>query len=320
MDMVECATLHNGQRIPLVALGTSRISSENLELTIKRALDMGYRHIDTAFFYGNERAIGKALQEYVNSTNLRRNEVYITTKLYPAYMRGHAVGPVLDESLRRLRLDYVDLYLIHTPCGIKELDTYPETPPPKLESVSVDLRETWKVMEEAVYNGKARSIGVSNFNSKQLNYICETARIQPVINQVEAHARLPQKKLQEFCKSRNILLEAFCPLGSPNFAGSAELNHVQSSDNLVENLLIMDIAQKYGRTPGQILLRNLLQRGMIVIPKSENPKRMRENIEIFSFTLSDEDMKKIDELENGERRFVVNWWKDHPDYPFHEEF
>ncbi|XP_033743153.1 aldo-keto reductase family 1 member C15-like [Pecten maximus] len=318
--MADCITLNNGHRIPQVALGTSRISPEKLEVTIKRALDMGYRHIDTAFFYGNETVIGKALQEYMESTNLSRQEVFITTKLFPTYMKGSAVGPALDESLRRLRLDYVDLFLIHVPCAMKELDFYPEKPTQPMDFTSVDLRETWKAMEETIYRGKARSIGVSSFNAKQLDYICKTARIRPAVSQVEAHARFPQKKLHEFCKSRNILLEAFCPLGSPFFIGPKELNKIQSRDNLVEHPIIMDIAAKYKRTPGQILLRNLAQRGIVVIPKSENPQRMKENLQISSFSLSEADMNHIDEIDNGERRFVISWWKDHPEYPFHEEF
>ncbi|XP_033743152.1 aldo-keto reductase family 1 member C15-like [Pecten maximus] len=314
--MADYITLNNGNRIPQVALGTSRISHEKLEVTIKRALEMGYRHLDTAFLYGNEAAIGKALQEHLESTTLSRQEVLITTKLYPNFMKGSAVGPALDESLRRLRLNYVDLFLIHVPCALKEMDTYPEKVTQSREFMSVDLRETWKAMEETVYMGKARSIGVSNFNTKQLDYICEVARIQPTVNQVEAHARFPQKKLHEFCKSRNIQLQAFGPLGSPCFTGSTEINRVQSSDNLVEHPVIMDIAEKYKRTPGQILLRNLVQRGMAVVPKSENPERMKENLQIFSFSLSDADMNKIDELDNGVRRFVFLWYKDHPEYPF----
>ncbi|XP_033743149.1 aldo-keto reductase family 1 member C15-like isoform X2 [Pecten maximus] len=320
MEMAGFITLNNGRRIPQVALGTSRISSEKLEVTIKRALDMGYRHIDTAFLYGNEAAIGKALHEHMASTNLSRQEIFVTTKLFPTYMKGSAVGLALDESLRRLRLDYVDLFLIHLPCAMKEIETYPSKPTQPTEMMSVDLRETWKAMEETVYKGKVRSIGVSSFNSKQLAYICETARIQPAINQVEAHARLPQKNLHEFCKSRNILLEAFCPLGSPFFIGPTERNTVQSRDNLVENPIIMDIAENYKRTAGQILLRNLVQRGIAVIPKSENPKRMKENLQIFDFSLSETDMNKIDELNNGERRFILTWYKDHPEYPFHEDF
>ncbi|XP_069130545.1 aldo-keto reductase family 1 member B1-like isoform X2 [Argopecten irradians] len=321
--MAASLTLNSGHRIPQVALGTSRISADNLKITIKRALDIGYRHIDTAFWYGNEAVIGEALQEWLRSSNLSRQDVYVTTKLHQAYMKGHAVGPALDESLRRLRVDYVDLYLIHTPCAAKELDTYPENKParpPETDFISVDLRETWKAMEDTVFNGKARSIGVSSFNSKQLDYICEGARIQPAVNQVEVHARLPQRKLHDYCKSRNILLQAFCPLGSPNFAGPIFVNKIQSSDNLLKHPVILKIANKYKRTVGQILLRNLTQRGIAVVPKSENPQRMEDNLNIFSFSLSDEDMNKVNELDNGERRFIFTWLKNHPDYPFHEEF
>ncbi|XP_069130546.1 aldo-keto reductase family 1 member C15-like [Argopecten irradians] len=313
-------TLNNGQRIPQVALGTSRISAGNLEVTIRRALEMGYRHIDTAFMYGNEAAIGKVVEEYLETSNLTRQDLFITTKLFPSYMKGTAVGPALDESLRRLRLNYIDLFLIHVPCAMKELDNYPLKPQQPTEFMAVDLKETWKAMEETVYNGKAHSIGVCSCNSKQLDYICKTARIQPVVNQVEAHARLPQRKLHDYCKPRKILLQAFCPLGSPNFSGPVALNVVQSSDNLVEHRVIIDIAEKHNRTPGQVLLRNLVQRGMAVIPKSENPQRMEENLRLFSFSLSEEDMIQIDKLETGERRFQLAWYKGHPEYPFDEEF
>ncbi|XP_060080910.1 aldo-keto reductase family 1 member C23-like [Ylistrum balloti] len=313
-------TLNSGHLIPQVALGTSRISKDNVEVCINRALEMGYRHIDTAAYYGNEIAIGKALQEHMESTDLGREDVFIATKLFQTFMTGHAVEPALDESLRRLRLDYVDMFLVHFPCSMKNDDAYCEKQTIPRENLSVDLRETWKAMEEMVYKGKTRSIGVCNFNSKQLDYICEGARILPVVNQVEVHARFPQKKLHEFCKSRNILLEAFSPLGSPHFKGPAEINVVQSSDNLVENPIIVDIAEKYKRTPGQILLRNLVQRGIVVIPKSENPKRMKDNLQIFSFSLSNEEMEKIDKLDNGKRRFIFSWFSTHPEYPFNEEF
>ncbi|XP_060064848.1 aldo-keto reductase family 1 member C23-like protein [Ylistrum balloti] len=318
--MANYMTLNDGNRIPLVALGTSRIPAEKIEGCVKIALDMGYRHIDTAFHYGNERTIGKALREYMENSNLKREDVYITTKLDSCYMEENAVVPALDESLRRLDLEYVDLFLIHGPYALQTLHHFPEKSPLVSEFMPVDLRETWKGMEATVLNGKARSIGVSNFNSKQLEYICETARIQPAVNQVEVHARFPQKKLHDFCKSRNIQLEAYCPLGSPFFKGSGLVNAIQSSDNLVEHPIIAKFAEKYRRTPGQILLRNIVQRGIFVIPKSETPRRIKENIQIFSFSLSEEDMKKIDELDNGVRRFKLSHYDGHPNYPFHTDF
>ncbi|XP_021341352.1 aldo-keto reductase family 4 member C11-like [Mizuhopecten yessoensis] len=273
MEMENFVTLNNGKRIPQVALGTSRIPVEKIEACVKLALEMGYRHIDTAFHYGNEVVIGKALREYLETTDLKREDVFITTKLDAMYMEEDVVGPALDESLKRLGLEYVDLFLLHGPCAMKTFRHFPENPPLCREFMPVDLRETWKGMEGTVYKGKARSIGVSSFNSKQLDYICDAARIQPVVNQVlslyvidtgildikvyfpvELHARFPQKKLNEFCISKNIQLEAFSPLGSPFFTGPEELNTVQASDNLVENPIIVDIARKYKRTAGQVEL------------------------------------------------------------------
>ncbi|XP_033743792.1 aldo-keto reductase family 1 member C23-like protein [Pecten maximus] len=318
MEMETYASLNNGHRIPLVALGTSRIPEEKTEACIKLALEMSYRHIDTAFHYGNEVAIGKSLKEYLESTGVKREDVFITTKLDAMFMEEDTVVPAIDESLRRLNLEYVDLFLIHGPCAMKTLDYFPEKAPLTTEYMPIDLRETWKGMEETVYKGKARSIGVSNFNSKQLEYICETARIRPAVNQVEVHARFPQKKLHDFCKSKNIQLEAYSPLGSPYFKGPDALNRVKASDNLVDHPVIVSIAEKYNRTAGQVLLRNLVQRGIVVTPKSENPKRLKENIEIFSFSLDEEDMKKIDGLDNGIRRFCLSYYDGHPDHPFEQ--
>ncbi|XP_064614375.1 prostaglandin F synthase 2-like [Liolophura sinensis] len=244
--------------------------------------------------------------------------MFITTKLARARMGGDSVAPSLQQSLDRLQMDYVDLYLVHSPFGYKNRGNgslLPRDQTGRLEYEHYDAVKTWREMEKLVDAGKVKSIGVSNFNSVQLDYVCRNARIIPVTNQVEVHAYLPQYALNEFCRSRGITLTAYAPLGAPR---RADVYQRENDPVLLEEEIVLKIAKKYGKTPAQILLRDIVQRGIAVLPKSSTPSRIKENIEIFDFELAQEDVVALAELNKRKRRFYDMLWmaEGHPDYPF----
>jgi methylglyoxal/glyoxal reductase len=257
-------TLNNGVEIPRLGLGVYQSPPGRItRRVIRYALKIGYRHIDTAYIYGNESDVGKAVHE----SGLQREEVLITTKLWNTRDVGY--GSALhscEDSLRRLGLTYVDLYLIHWP----------------VQGIGNNTIEIWKAMVNLLREGKARAIGVSNFAIDDLKQILNNSDVVPAVNQVEFHPFLYQKDLLSFCKENGIQLEAYSPL-----TRGKRLNHPS----------IMNIAKKYdNKTPAQILIRWSLQHNLVVIPKSVHEERILENSQVFGFELRDEDMKHLDSL------------------------
>lgn len=315
--------LIEGIEMPMVGLGTCHSLGNEAKFSVKTALDLGYRHLDTAFLYDNEKEIGEVLQEYFNSGKLKREEIFITSKLWVTHMGKEDVRPALEESLKRLQLDYLDLYLIHAPFGLKNtgnLNMFPRDKEGKLELANYDLIETWHVLEELVTEKKIRYIGLSNFNSKQVERIFNQAKgIKPYTNQVEYHAYFQQKELQEFCKVRGITLTAFAPLGSPGHN-----NATVDGRRMLDDLVLKELAAKYNKTPAQIMLRNLIQRDIRVIPKSSIPAHIKENFEVFDFHLNDQDMNAIANIDTLKRFFTflndVPHRAEQPEYPFNIPF
>jgi methylglyoxal/glyoxal reductase len=259
-----CITLNNGVEIPRLGLGVYQSPPGRItRCVIRYALKIGYRHIDTAYIYGNESDVGKAVHE----SGLQREEVLITTKLWNTRDVGY--GSALhscEDSLRRLGLTYVDLYLIHWP----------------VQGIGNNTIEIWKAMVNLLREGKARAIGVSNFAIDDLKQILNNSDVVPAVNQVEFHPFLYQKDLLSFCKENGIQLEAYSPL-----TRGKRLNHPS----------IMNVAKKYdNKTPAQILIRWSLQHNLVVIPKSAHEERILENSQVFGFELRDEDMKHLDSL------------------------
>ncbi|CAH1785950.1 unnamed protein product [Owenia fusiformis] len=312
--------LNDGKKMPLFGLGTWQSKPDEITKAVSAALDAGYRHIDTAAIYGNEHVIGDILQERIKAGKMKREDVYITTKLWITQMAKDAVVPALKKSLEKLQLDYVDLYLIHGPAGLVSREDgtpMPLTKDGMLDIKSYDLTETWKGMEDCVKAGLAKSIGLSNFNSKQVTTILDKANIKPVTNQVECHCYFQQNKLEEFCKPYGIVLTAYAPIGSPSRPSKTDDEPV-----LLEDPVVKDIAKKYNKTTAQVLLRFLLQRGIVVIPKSVTPSRIKSNSELYDFELVAEDMIKLRSIDR-KKRMLKSFDKGvekHPDYPFHEEF
>lgn len=264
---VPIITLNNGVEIPQVGLGVYQTEEgAEVERAVQAALEAGYRMIDTAAIYGNEAGVGKAIQ----ASGLPREEVFITTKLWNS---SHAFDDALrafDESLDRLDCDYVDLYLIHWPLPMEGKFT-----------------EAWSALEQIYESKRARAIGVSNFKPHHLNELLEVAKVVPAVNQIELHPMLQQGETRAYCAEQGIAVESYSPLMQ---AGEA-----------LEHPVIANLARGYGKTPAQIILRWHVQSGLIVIPKSSKPERIRENFALFDFELSADDMRAIEALDRGQR-------------------
>ncbi|MFC5711608.1 aldo/keto reductase [Thalassorhabdus alkalitolerans] len=257
-------TLHNGTNMPWVGLGVYQAEEgEEVKNAVTTALQHGYRGIDTASFYGNERGVGEGIRE----SGISREDVFITTKVWNDEQGYEETLQAFERSRRNLEVDTIDLYLIHWPV------------PGKFE-------ETWKALEELYKQGKVRAIGVSNFQQHHLEKLLKQASVKPMVNQIEFHPRLFQKDLLEFCNSHRIQVEAWRPLGK---------------GNLLSHSVIQNIAEKYNKTPAQVLIRWCLEHEVATIPKSVTPERIRDNFEVFNFSLDPEDVSSIDDLNENHR-------------------
>ncbi|AGY81850.1 MULTISPECIES: aldo/keto reductase [Carnobacterium] len=263
--LVESIELYNGVKIPKLGLGLFLMKDEDeLVNAVKYAVEVGYRHFDTATIYGNEEYLARGLKE----AGIKREEVFITSKVWN-YDQGYDQTKVaFQESLDRLNTDYLDLYLIHWAA-------------PKFV-------ETWKAIVELYEEGKIKAIGVSNFQIHHLEELKNQGLMQPMINQIETHPEFPQNELHEYMKENGIIHEAWGPLG-------------QGKSELLNHPILMEIGQKYFKTPAQIIIRWHLERGEVVIPKSIHDNRILENSDVFNFSLTEEEMKQIDSLETGTR-------------------
>ncbi|KAJ1521064.1 hypothetical protein ONE63_002770 [Megalurothrips usitatus] len=308
--------LNNGQDFPVLGLGTWKSKPGEVEQAVKDAIDVGYRHIDGAFFYENEPEVGKGVKAKIAEGVIKREDIFITSKLWNTFHRPDLVVDACKKSLKNFGVDYLDLYLIHWPMGYEEEgELFPLNPDGSVRYSEVDYVETWKELEKCVQLGLVKSIGVSNFNSEQIERILKICKIKPVVNQVECHPYLNQKKLLDFCKARDILITAYSPLGSPDRPWAKP-----GDPNLLEDPKVKAIAQKYKKSPAQIILRYLIQHGTVPIPKSVNKKRLAENIEIFDFELSPADIAVIDTFDCNGRLIPQLDGKLHKYYPFNIEF
>ncbi|XP_049632269.1 aldo-keto reductase family 1 member C15-like isoform X4 [Suncus etruscus] len=317
-----CVRLSDGHLMPVLGLGTYASEdvpkSKSYEAT-KVAIDVGYRHIDSAYLYQNEEEVGAAMREKVADGTVRREDLFYTTKVWATFLQPDLVRSCLERSLKKLRLDFVDLFLIHLPVSLKPgEEILPIDGAGKVIQVPVDLCETWEALERCKDAGLTRSIGVSNFNRRQLEMILMKPglKYKPVCNQVECHPYLNQHKLLDFCKSKDIVLVAYSALGSHRDPRCVP----KDSPYLLEDPVLKAIAKKYKRSPGQVALRYQLQRGVVVLAKSFNEKRIQENFQVFDFDLTLEDMKSIDEINRDFRYFNMDLGIGHPNYPFADEY
>jgi len=263
-NLQSTVTLHNGIKMPYFGLGVYKAEAgEETYNAVKTALQVGYRSIDTAALYGNEEDVGRAVRE----SGIPREEIFVTTKVWNTDQGYDNTLKAFETSMKKLNLEYVDLYLIHWAVKDKYLDT-------------------WRALETLYKEGRVRAIGVSNFQIHHLEAIMERFDEKPTVNQVELHPLLSQVELRQFCKEHQIAVEAWSPLGR---------------GKLLDHPTIVEIGKKYGKTPAQIILRWHLQNDIIVIPKSVNEVRIRENANVFNFELSLEDMEKINAMNENKR-------------------
>jgi len=304
--------------IPLVGLGTWKSSPGQVYEAVKYAiLEGGYRHIDCAYVYQNEEEVGRALQDVLSSGAVKREELFITSKLWNTFHSTSLVKPALEKTLASLKLDYLDLYLIHWPFGYKEgtEELFPRDEAQNVITSDVDYLDTWKGLEECAKTGLTKAIGVSNFNKDLLTRLLESAEIKPVCNQVECHPYLPQNDLIKFCRDNNITVVGYSPLGSPDRPWAKP-----GDPALLEEPKILEIAKKYNKTPAQILIKFQTQRGVVVIPKSVTPERIKSNIDIFDFDLTEDEIKTIESFNRGWRVCGLEHVKNHKYYPFNAPY
>ncbi|MEE6184563.1 aldo/keto reductase [Bacillus pretiosus] len=267
-NLQSTTTLHNGVEMPWFGLGVFKVEDgPELVEAVKSAIKAGYRSIDTAAIYGNEKAVGEGIRAGIKEAGITREDLFITSKVWNSDQGYETTLAAYEESLKKLELDYLDLYLVHWP-------------------VEGKYKDTWRALETLYKEERVRAIGVSNFQIHHLKDVLAGAEMKPMINQVEYHPRLTQKELQAFCKEQGIQMEAWSPL---------------MQGQLLDNETLQEIADKYDKTTAQIILRWDLQNEVVTIPKSTKEHRIIANAHIFNFELTQEDMEKIDALNENHR-------------------
>jgi D-xylose reductase len=301
-------------RIPLFGFGTWKIPKDKAATAVYEAIKLGIRHIDCACDYGNEAQVGDGIQRAIHEGLVRREDLWITSKLWNTYHADEHVEPAARRSLNDLKIEYFDLYLIHFPFATKyvpfdvryppEWIYEPSAPNPRIEMARVPISETWRAMERLHAHGLAKNIGVCNFNVQLLLDLLSYCNVPPLVNQVEMHPYLTQQALLDFCKERGVQVTAFSPLGSSSYV---ELNmDYGQGRGVLEDPVVKAVAAAKGRSPAQVVLRWGIQRGVSVIPKSSNPAHIAENFDVFGFELtSDEVRGTIIEFEFLEKRHTI---------------
>ncbi|OJJ61224.1 hypothetical protein ASPSYDRAFT_77452 [Aspergillus sydowii CBS 593.65] len=281
-------TLNSGYAIPAVGLGTWQSKPNEVQNAVTAALQNGYRHIDAASVYGNEREVGDGIK----ASGVPREEIFLTSKLWNTHHDPENVEAAVDRSLSDLQTDYLDLYLIHWPVAFRHSTTTIQPIDEKtglIAVIDVPTKDTWAALEALVAKGKVRSIGVSNFTQKKIEELLETAKIPPAVNQIEAHPYLQQRGLLEWSKEKGILVTGYSPLG----------NNIYNIPRTVDDPLVIEIAKTLNKTPAQVLISWAVQRGTAVLPKSVTSERIQSNFQ--DFVLPEDAFQAIQSLERHQR-------------------
>lgn len=304
--------LNNGIEFPALGYGTWLGLNDKMEFEItdarklqdalSYAIDIGYRHIDTAHLYRVEPEVGEVINKKIKDGVVKREDIFVTTKVWHHHHKQADVEVAVRDSLRRLNLEYVDLVLVHWPMSIS------------LEGVDekIDYLETWRGFEEVLKKGLTRSIGVSNFNIEQMKRLLANCNVPPAVNQIEINLNLGQKELVDYCQSKGVVVVAYSPFGTM----VPSRNYPDSPEPKMDNPTMLSIAKKHGKTVTQIALRYLYQRGIVSIPKTVTKSRVLENASIFDFQLDDEDVATLAQFDNGFRTIRPLFWQPYENYPF----
>lgn len=300
--------LNTGDKLPVVGLGFWKIARESAAEVVAEAIRVGYRHFDCACDYGNEAEVGAGIHAAIAEGLCRREDLWITNKLWNTYHSKAHVRQALDHSLHVMGLEYFDLYLIHFPISLRFVPFHMRYPPgwvfdpvgehARMEHVHIPVAETWAAMEDLATSGRVKNIGVCNFPVALLRDLRNYAKIRPAVLQVEMHPYLVQEKLLRFCNENHIAVTAFSPLGAQSYFS---LNMAEPSESVLEQAVVQEVAVRHGKTPAQVVLRWAIERGTAVIPKTSRPDRLAENLAVFDFELSPEESRAISSLDRHRR-------------------
>jgi alcohol dehydrogenase (NADP+) len=298
-------TFKNNDKMPVLGLGTWKSAKGEVYEVVRKAIEIGYRHFDCASFYGNEAEIGNAISDAINQREVKREDLWITSKLWNNRHKKDEIQPAIEATLKDLMLDYLDLYLIHWPVVLQYDVSYAQKGSDLISLSDISSTETWQGLIDLKAKGLTKHIGVSNFSIKKINQITEETGVMPEVVQVESHPFLQQKDLLHFANEKGIFLTGYCPLGS---ADRPAVRILEDEPKLFQQPIILAIAQEKNVAPAQVMLAWAVNRGISVIPKSVNPERLKQNLEAADIELSAQEMAQMSSLDLHYRYIKGDFW------------